>query len=159
MQLTIFDNNSLNVAELKQVFAQSSLIKVELVSAMIYTRPPRGLDVLYLPVAAAERWGAKCLVHKSEILPTAIHDQIVGLPPFIVSGTCLSDDDVRGPVPEMKILLSSVFDAVRAFNGQSNAKLRNVGFWGYDLLSNGVSPSELLDILSAAAPELAATGL
>jgi hypothetical protein len=121
---------------------------------MLYSlAPPPGIDVFYLPLAAAERWGSKPLVHESLILPTTLEDQEKGMPPFIVTGTCLAPDDPRGPLPELKILVSVVFGAIRAFNSRSDLKLQCVGFWGFNLLK-GETLIELRTILLEAAPEL-----
>jgi hypothetical protein len=150
-ELLIFDPNPDVVAALNQSFHDASAISVQLVKKMLYLEPPRGIDALYLPLAAAERWGAKPLVHDSQVLATSDEDQRKGLPPYIVTGTCLSPEDARGPVPEITLLLTSVFRAIKAFNTVHDAKLRRIGFWAYNLLK-GLEPSELKAILAVSLP-------
>jgi hypothetical protein len=152
-QLIIFDPDASNVAALRSAFAGIPSVSIQLVEKMRYLSPPEGIDVLYLPLAAAERWGSKPLVHESQILATTSEDQKNGLPAFIVTGTCLAENDLRGPVPETSLVLTSAFDAIRAFNKGGNVELRRVGFWAYNLLK-GLSASQLRIIATEAVPEL-----
>jgi len=128
-------------------------VSFELVDRMLYLKPPPGIDVIYLPLAAAEQFGAKPLIHESQILSTSLKDQEGGLPPFVVTGTCLAADDARGPNAEMRILLAAVFGAIRRFNERGGSKLEHLGFWAYDLLP-GITPNQLKEILLQLAPEL-----
>jgi len=151
--LVIFDSDPEKVIALESAFGELASVTILHVDTMLYLRPPKGIDVLYLPLAAAERWGSKPLVHESQILSTSLNDQESGLPPFIVAGTCLAPNDPRGSVPEMKLLLLSVFNAIRSFNSRGKRKLRRVGFWGDNLLT-GLTPHELKGILLSVVPEL-----
>lgn len=154
LHLRIFDPDAKNISGLKSAFTELRNVTIEQVDRMLYLKPPAGLDVLYLPLAAAERFGSRPLIHESQILPTKQEDQRDGLPPFVVSGTCLAPNDPRGPVPEMTLLLGTVFRAIRAFNHEHhNSKLTYVGFWAYDLLK-GVNPSQLRRIVVEIVPEL-----
>ena len=155
LEIKIFDPDPRVAEALRKALGDLSAITIQVVDRMLYLEPPRGIDVLYLPLTVAEGFGSKPLVHKSEVLATSPEDQEHGLPAFVVTGTCLAPDDPRGPVPEMRILLSAVFDAIRAFNRRSGAPLVRVGFWAYNLLP-GLTASELRDILLSVVPELRA---
>lgn len=153
LQIHIFDSDSDLVNSLTAVFSSSKSVSIQVVDTMLYLRPPKGLDILFLPLAAAEQFGAKPLVHESSILTTSAADQQAGLPPFIVCGPCLAPGDSRGAIPEMRLLLSAVFDAIRNFNQRETRKLAHIGFWAYNLLV-GLTPGELKRILFEVAPEL-----
>ena len=155
--LKIFDPDPNIIADLKEELGDLPSITMHLVDKMLYLEPPGGIDVLYLPLAAAERFGAKPLIHESRIFATSPEDRQAGLPGFVISGTCLAPADPRGPIPEMRILLSAVFDAIRTFNGREEVQLQRVGFWAYNLLS-GLTPTELRRILLEVVPELRSEG-
>jgi hypothetical protein len=151
--LRVFDADPRVVAALAETFGGVDSVRIIAVDAMLYFKPPNGLDVLYLPLAAAEKFGSKPLIHKSQVFHISPLDQQAGLPPFVVSGTCLAADDSRGPIPEMRILLTAVFDAIRAFNQQGDTQLATIGFWAYNLLA-GITPLQLKGILTELVPEL-----
>ena len=153
LMLKIFDSSPSTLSALKKAFAGCASIEMVMTEKVLYLQPPPGLDVLYLPLAAAERWGSKPLIHESQVLATKEEDRQIGLPPYIVTGTCLSPDDPRGPISETTLLVSSAFKAIRAFNHEHDRPLRVIGFWAVNLLK-GVSPTELREILKQEAPEL-----
>lgn len=153
--LKIFDPDLETVSALKSVFADVKTVTVEHVSTMLYLRPPPGIDVLYLPLAAAERWGSKPQIHESQVLATSPEDWEHGLPSFIVTGTCLAPEDPRGAVPETFLLIDSAVRAIRAFNAQSSIKLSRIGFWAYSISKN-LTPEQVRDICISAIPELTA---
>ena len=149
--LKIFDPDLQKLSELEQALGHFRSVMFQPVETMRYLKPPGGIDVLYLPLFAAEQFGARPLIHKSQILSTSSAKQEDGLPAFIVTGTCLAKDDPRGPIPEMRLLLSAVFEAVRSFNMSQTAKLETIGFWAYDL-SRGITPGELSGVLASVVP-------
>lgn len=151
--LVLFDSSPETISLLRTAFAGVRSVEVKQMETVLYLSPPKGLDVLYLPLAAAERWGSKPLIHESQVLATKEEDQQKGMPPYVVTGTCLAPEDPRGPVPETTLLISSAFRAIRAFNREHDHRLGIVGFWAINLLK-GVSPRELRDILKQEAPEL-----
>jgi hypothetical protein len=157
LTLKIFDSDSQKLSDLKGALSDLEPVTFQLVDTMLYLKPPAGIDVLYLPLAAAERFGSKPLIHESQVLPTSSQDQENGLPAFVVTGTCLAKDDPRGPIPEMRILLSAVFNAIRAFNRRGELQLERVGFWGYNLLP-GITPAQLRTIIGDLVPELHSKG-
>jgi hypothetical protein len=74
--LMIFEPDLKNVTGPKSAFADAATIDILHVDSMLYSKPPKGnIDVLYLPLAAAERWGSKPLIHESQILATTEEDQ------------------------------------------------------------------------------------
>jgi hypothetical protein len=153
LKLKIFDSSPSTLAALNDAFADCAGVEIVRTDKVLYLHPPLGLDVLFLPLAAAERWGSKPLIHESQILPTRDDDQQNGLPRYIVTGTCLAPEDARGPIPETELLVQSALNAIRIFNKSQDGDLRVVGFWAVNLL-NGVKPAELREILRREAPEL-----
>ena len=115
-EVKIFDPDHGIVATLEEVFSDVKAITVQVVNKMLYLRPPSGIDILYLPLAVSERFGSKPLVHESQILSTSPEDQHNGLPAFVVTGACLARNDELSAIPELRLLLAAVFDAIRAFN-------------------------------------------
>lgn len=153
LRIVIFDPDAAVVAELKSTFEDVPAVSIVRTERMLYLQPPPGLDVIYLPLAAAERWGAKPLVHKAQILSTSEQDRIGGLPPLIVTGTCLAPGDPRGPIPETALLISTVFEAISKFNDSSTLKIGVVGFWAYNLLKD-LTAKQLRQILQQTVPEV-----
>src|SRR6185437_4231115 len=98
--LVLCDANGDTVASLKTAFKDVPPVILKKVDENMYFLPPPGLDILFLPLPAAGRWGSKPLIHDSQVLPTNHADQAKGLPTYIVTGTCLAPDDPRGPIPE-----------------------------------------------------------
>ena len=152
-QLRVFESDATVIADLRAAFRGTTAVVVEYVSPRPHFEPPAGIDVLYMPLMAAERFGSKPLVHESMVLPTTAEAQRQGLPPYVVTGTCLSPDEPRGPIPEMRILLTAVAAALRAFNQHEAVKLERVGFWADDLLT-GLTAVQLRGLLSDVFPEL-----
>ena len=157
MVLKVFDSSPITVKRLADVFADCPSVEVVMTKNVIFYQPPPGLDVLYLPLAAAERWGAVPLIHRSQILKTSPSEQQNGLPPLIATGTCLAPDDPRGPVPETSLLVSAVFQAIREYDAENKDRNYVVGFWAVDLLRM-VNPIELRKILKDLVPELKISG-
>jgi hypothetical protein len=123
-------------------------ITVQKVDRVLYTRPPKGMDALFLVLPAAEKWGAKPIPGKAQVLKTSPDDQRDGMPPYVVTGVVLRPDDPRGPVPETKMLISAALDAVRLFNlDHSGEGIRKLGFWAVNLL-NGVTPQQLATVFA-----------
>ena len=152
--LKIFDSNQSTLAKLGESLGDCPSLELLKTEKVLYLRPPSGLDVLYLPLSVTiERWRAKSLIHESQVLPTSISEQEDGLPQYIVTGTCLAENDPRGPIPETSLLVSAVFRAIREFNRENDNRIMSVGFWAVDLLRM-VNAGELRMILAGAVPEL-----
>src|SRR5262249_8650498 len=91
-------------------------ITVQKVDRVLYTHPPTGMDALFLVLPAAEKWGAKPLPGKAQVLKTDSEDQRNGMPRYVVTGVLLRPSDPRGAIPETKLLIMSALEAVREFN-------------------------------------------
>jgi hypothetical protein len=78
LEIKIFDPDPRVIKTLRRALDDLSAITIQLVDRMLYLEPPSGIDVLYLPLAAAERFGSKPLVHESQVLATRPEDQSVG---------------------------------------------------------------------------------
>jgi len=98
---------------------------------------------------AAERWGSRPIQGRAQILETFPEDQRDGMPPYVVTGVVLRDEDPRGALAETEILIRSAIEAVRGFNKQCEKQIKRLGFWGVDLLK-GVTPDQLMQLLSRA---------
>lgn len=152
LKLVLIDSEQPRLQELGRVLRGANVV-FALVDRIRYFQPPKGLDVVYLPLAAAEQWGSKPIIRSAQVLPTRAEDQAGGMPPYIVTGVCLHPSDPRGPIPETRLLLSATFDAIRKFNKHSGHILRVVGFWAENLL-RGVEPDQLAAIMQEVIPEL-----
>jgi hypothetical protein len=153
LRVLIFDPDAGVIASLQKAFAEVNAFTFKQTEKMLYLHPPSGIEALYLPLAAAERWGSRPIIHEAQILPTSQQDQSEGLPPFIITGTCLAPDDERGPIPETTLLVSVVFKAVRTFNRTNPREIRVIGFWAYNLLK-GIAPMQLRRIFETSVPEI-----
>ena len=148
LEIVILDADQGTLDELARTCKGLGAVTVQKVDRVLYTRPPKGLDALFLVLPAAEKWGAKPLRGEAQVLKTSREDQVEGMPPYVVAGVVLRPDDPRGPLPETRILISTALEAVRHFNQSNNAeKIRKLGFWAVNLL-NGVTPQQLATILT-----------
>ena len=102
-----------------------------------------GLDAVYLSVMGAERWGARPIVHKAQILRTRAEEAENGFPPYVVAGGVFNDDDPRDPRFQLEVVITSVLEAIRAFNLEHDQPIRSIGFWAEDLLIGKMEPIEM----------------
>jgi hypothetical protein len=152
-ELTLVETDHARANSLREVFSGNRKIDIREAEAVRWLQPPSGLDVIYLPLAAAERWGSVPKIHESQVLATREDDQLRGMPPFVVTGVCMAPDDPRGPIPETGLLIRSVFEAIRKFNSSGRGSLTKIGFWAENL-TKGVSAQELRKLLYDTVPEL-----
>jgi len=105
------------------------------------------LDALYLSLPYAERWGAKPILYKAQVLKTRGKEE--GMPPFVIAGGAFHPDQMRDEKYELRQVITSVFDAVETFNRESPEKILTVGFWTEisPLQFNRVSPKEAGQII------------
>lgn len=155
LTIKIFSSDSTILEGLRNALCDCPAVKLIKTANTLALHPPdTWLDALYLPLfATMELWKAEPLVHRSQILMTSLAEQRLGLPPYIVTGTCLAKDDPRGPIPETTLLVTAVFQAIRQFNTEKEHPISTVGFWADDLLKM-VKSGELRSILKEAVPEL-----
>lgn len=146
LEIVLLDPDQKTLDKLAKACEALREITVQKVDRVDYTHPPSGLDAIFLVVPAAERWGARLIPGKAQLLPTSSEDQLDGMPPYVVTGVALRPDDPRGPLPETSMLISTALDAVRQFNLSHNSReIRRLGFWAVNLLS-GVAPGQLSGI-------------
>jgi hypothetical protein len=148
LEIVILDVDQKTLDELATRCKPFGAITVLKVDRVLYTRPPKGMDALFLVLPAAEKWGAKPLPGKAQVLKTSPEDQRDGMPPYVVTGVVLRPSDPRGPLPETKMLISTALDAVREFNLSKNGEgIHKLGFWAVNLL-NGVTPQQLATVFA-----------
>lgn len=148
LEILILEADQRTVDELSKACKALAFVTVQKVDQILYTRPPRGMDALFLVLPAAEKWGAKPVPGKAQVLSTSAEDQRDGMPPYVVTGVVLRPDDPRGPLPETKMLINTALEAVREFNlARGKKKIARLGFWTVNLL-NGVTPEQLSTIFA-----------
>ena len=148
LKIVILDSNQETVDEIAETCKAIGAITVQRVDRVLYTHPPRGLDALFLVLPAAEKWGARTLPGKAQVLKTSQDDQRDGMPPYVVTGVVLQPGDPRGPIPETEMLIRTALDAICEFNVSHKAEgIHNLGFWAVNLL-NGVTPQQLSKIFA-----------
>jgi hypothetical protein len=148
LEIVILDADQKTLDELATKCKPLGAITVQKVDRVLYTRPPSGMDALFLVLPAAEKWGAKPLPGKAQVLKTSPEDQRDGMPPYVVTGVVLRPSDPRGPLPETKMLITTALDAVREFNLSQNGEgIHKLGFWAVNLL-NGVTPQQLATVFA-----------
>jgi hypothetical protein len=147
IRLTIITADAGTYTDLRAAFEDIDGVELVRTDQVLYTEPPKGLDAIFLVLAAAERWGSRPIPGKAQVLNTTEADQERGMPAFVVSGVVLKPEDPRGPVPETKALLQTALLAIRSFNATNDKKIYKIGFWDRNLL-RGVCPKELADIVA-----------
>jgi hypothetical protein len=110
------------------------------------------LDALFLPLPAAERWGARPLLHKAQILSAQGADgkSAVDMPPYVVTGVAMAADDPHEPAFELELMVISVLEAVQAFNTKHPGAIQVIGFWGGNLCMDQLGPEQAGKIIRAA---------
>jgi hypothetical protein len=97
-----------------------------------------GLDALFLTLPYAERWGAKPILYRAQVLKTEGEDE--GMPPYVIAGGAFHPDqirDARDARYELRQVIASALDSVETFNRENSEKILTVGFQTdiYDQLS------------------------
>jgi hypothetical protein len=148
LEIVILDADQRTLDKLTTGCKALDSVTVQKVDRVLYTHPPLGIDALFLVLPAAEKWGAKPLPGRAQVLVTSAEDQRDGMPPYVVTGVVLRPGDPRGPLPETKMLMRTALDAVREFNlASGKEKIGRLAFWAVNLL-NGVTPEQLSAILT-----------
>jgi hypothetical protein len=148
LEIVLLEPDQETVDRLAIACTALGVIKVQKVDRVHYTHPPSGLDAIFLVLPAAERWGARLIPGKAQLLETSSEDRRGGMPDYVVTGVALRTDDPRGPVPETRILIGTALEAVRQFNpAHKGGEIRRLGFWAVNLLK-GVTPEQLATILA-----------
>jgi len=140
-QLIFADEREAIVEQLQRAFEGCLELKaIKLPPAQL--RSLEGLDALYLTLPYAERWGAKPILYKAQILKTRVADE--NMPPFVIAGGAFHPDQIRDVRYEVRQVIASVLDAVEIFNRENPEKIRTVGFWTEisPLVFDKLSPEE-----------------
>lgn len=103
------------------------------------------LDAVFLPLAVAERWGAKPLLYKAQILTSELKNKAdmppQDMPPYLVTGVAMPLNQDRNPLVQLELILNSVFDAIELFNDNAANKIQTVGFWARNLFLDQLDPT------------------
>jgi hypothetical protein len=88
------------------------------------------LDAEYLSLPAAERWGARPLVHQAQVLEIPAQDREKhGMPRYVITGVAMAEADPRDPRFELKLWMRAVVEAVNTFNRSHANPIQKIGVW------------------------------
>jgi len=153
VKIWIFDNDGIRLASLEAAFAdfrQASFFKFEKLPEVLHAR---GLDAVYLSPPYAERWGARPIFERAEILRTSPADRAGGMVPFVLSGILFKPDDVREPSSRLRLFMDSALEAAASFNRENPGAIRSVGFLGQNIAFDPLRPEEVASIVRRAYEE------
>ena len=149
--LVFFDPNERTARALRQAFQGHPQFTASLAKPGQLTTRQRRLDALCVPLTdAVERWGARPASHKAQVLRTRPEDS--GMPPYVVAGVAIGPNDPRAGDPghELRLMMTAVLDAAKAFNTENSPPIRVVGFWTDMLGMNRINPTEAGKIIISA---------
>lgn len=146
MKISLIDAATERLSELRQALKDLPAIQFIEVQKAFYMCPPRGLDMIFMTLPAAERWGPDFKSREAQILTTSSEDQDKGFPPFIVTGVNLTAEDPKDPLSQVKIVLEAALAAVKIHNDKNTRKINDLGFWAMDL-TRGVTTNQLSALL------------
>jgi hypothetical protein len=103
-----------------------------------------GLDALYLTLSRAERWGSRPLPpHTAALLRTTEQEQKNGMPPYVITGMVLKEDEPNTPEHGVPLLVKAVLRLANETNKGNPGTIRTVGFFEHELFASGGSPKEI----------------
>ena len=146
MRIRLIDSNQDRLTELSRALTDLPSIEFQCVRHAVYTRPPGGLDMIFMTLPAAERWNPDFRSREAQIIATSVEDRQKGFPALIVTGVNLTPEDPKDPVSQVRIVLKSVLSAVRGYNDRNSGVVEVLGFWLMDL-TRGVTTNQLSDLL------------
>jgi hypothetical protein len=146
MRILLIDSDKVRLAELRQALKDLPSVEFIEVEKAIYLEPPRGLDMIFMTLPAAEAWNPDFRSREMQILPTSLGDQEKGFPPLIVTGVNLRPEDPRDPLSQVKIVLKSALRRASAYSELHGGRVKALGFWVMDL-TRGVTTTQLTDLL------------
>lgn len=147
-QLVIAVDNHANAMHLgKELHGCTGIAVLELAADKLPMLP--NLDAIFLTLPAAERWGARPLVHKAQILRTQLTQDTspAGTPPYVIAGVAMAPDDPHDPVFELQLIVASALEAVQAFNATHPDAIKVIGFWAGHLLLGRLAPEQIGKII------------
>jgi hypothetical protein len=150
MKICLIDADTDRLAELAvQLRHLGDCVEQIQVPVAIYTRPPTGLDAIFMTLPAAERWKPDFKSRRMQILRTATEDQAKGFPRFVVTGVDLRPEDPQDPVSQVGIVLKEAITAANEFSKSSAGTIETLGFWVMDL-TRGVSVQQVAHLIQSA---------
>ena len=109
-----------------------------------------GIDAFYLSLTRAERWGARPLQpHSVALLRTTESDQREGMPPYIVTGLVLKDDEPNTGAFCIPLLVKAMLAVIDGANAQHPGVIRTIGFFEFELTFPGTSLTEVAGLLAS----------
>ncbi len=108
-----------------------------------------GLDALYLTLSRAERWGSRPLPpHTAALLRTTDEDRRSGMPPYVITGLVLREDEPNTAEHGIPLVVRAVLRLVAETNKSNPGELRTVGFFEHELFASGGTPKEIAALLA-----------
>lgn len=138
-KLIFADEREEMVERLQRAFAGCQELQAVCVSPPIFRRM-EGLDALFLTLPLAERWGARPILYKAQVLKTRGVDE--GMPPYVLAGGAFHPDQISDAKYELRQVIVSVLEAVEAFNRDNSEQILAVGFWTGISSMSDLSPEE-----------------
>jgi hypothetical protein len=145
--ITAVDNHDNAMRLGKELHGCTGVTVLELPADQLPMLPD--LDAMFLTLPAAERWGARPLVHKAQILRTqrAQETSPAGIPPYVIAGVAMAQDDPHDPVFELQLIMTATLEAVQAFNATHPEAIKVIGFWAGNLLLGQLAPEQVGQII------------
>jgi len=114
-----------------------------------------GVDAFYVPLAAAERWGApgRPRIHQAQVFRTRPEDHAKGWPLFVIAGFTLRQDEKPLDPRLMPLVVKAAVVAARRFNAQGNEAIESIGFESGFTLIERLRPLEAAELIRAAYDE------
>jgi hypothetical protein len=146
MKLILIAEVGEQLDELKDLLSNLPGIGFLVTPNALYTQPPPGLDAIFLPLPAAERWNPDFRSRRAQILLSSPIDIKKGFPPLVVTGVNLTSEDPKDVLSQTRILLQSALEEVHDYNLRNDGGIQNLGIWVMTL-TNGVTTGELASLL------------
>ncbi len=144
-KIVLIDSEQATIDDLATAFREFDDVGFAKVDRVIYTAPPKGIDAIFLVLPAAEKWGARPIPGRCQVLKIPPEDQQKGMTPYVVTGVAMRPEDPEGPLPETRQLIITAIEAVREFNVQKAYPINKLGFWAFNLLK-GVTAAQLVQV-------------
>jgi hypothetical protein len=125
LDIIITDSNPERVARFQAVFDGHPHLKAARIRPNEFFKIP-GLDAIYMSTVAAERWGAKPIMHEAQVLPTSPEDRLENWPAHIVAGVAIKTEEKGNPKFELELIVESAMRAIHRFNSGEHEVIRTV---------------------------------
>ncbi|MGH7746336.1 MAG: hypothetical protein ACREQ5_16500 [Candidatus Dormibacteria bacterium] len=108
------------------------------------------IDAIFLTIMAAERWGARPIVHEAQVFETTSADRDMGWPSFVIAGVAGKPDDPRDPQFELRMIILAVLRAVEKFNKTAGRPIRSIAFGPEWIGIKKLTPQQAADVIRVA---------